>query len=67
MSLEEALQMEHQVCVHFSLHTDFPEGVRAVIFDKDNKPRWQPASLEQVTASKVEHFFTPIAPMIPFV
>jgi len=36
---------------------DFLEGVRALIIDKDNAPRWNPGRLEDVTDAAVEAFF----------
>jgi enoyl-CoA hydratase len=39
---------------------DFYEGVRAVIVDKDNKPRWQPATLDAVSDAEVERHFAPL-------
>jgi enoyl-CoA hydratase/carnithine racemase len=36
---------------------DFLEGVRALIIDKDNAPRWRPDRLDQVTDEAVEAFF----------
>ena len=41
---------------------DFYEGVRAVIVDKDNKPRWQPAKLAEVSDVDVERHFAPLGP-----
>ena len=38
---------------------DFYEGVRAVIVDKDNAPRWRPATLADVSAAEVERYFAP--------
>ena len=40
---------------------DFYEGIRAVIVDKDQSPRWQPSSLEMVTAADIEPHFAPLA------
>jgi enoyl-CoA hydratase len=40
---------------------DFYEGVRAVIVDKDNKPRWRPPTLADVGEAEVEHHFAPLA------
>jgi enoyl-CoA hydratase len=39
---------------------DFYEGVRAVIVDKDNAPRWQPASLSEVSDAEIELHFAPL-------
>jgi enoyl-CoA hydratase len=41
---------------------DFQEGVRAVIIDKDNAPRWDPPTLEAVTAAYLDAFFVPFPP-----
>lgn len=38
---------------------DFVEGVRALIVDKDNQPRWNPRSLADVTDASVAAFFAP--------
>ena len=38
---------------------DFVEGVRALIFDKDNKPQWNPATLEEVSDAMIDTIFTP--------
>jgi enoyl-CoA hydratase/carnithine racemase len=39
---------------------DFYEGVRAVIVDKDNAPRWRPATLSEVSEAQVERHFAPL-------
>jgi enoyl-CoA hydratase len=41
--------------------SDFYEGVRAVIVDKDNAPRWQPAALAAVNEAAVERHFWALA------
>jgi enoyl-CoA hydratase len=39
---------------------EFYEGVRAMLIDKDQAPRWQPATLAEVSDSMVDAYFTPI-------
>jgi enoyl-CoA hydratase len=40
---------------------DLYEGIRAVIIDKDQAPRWRPATLAEVQARDVERHFAPLA------
>ena len=47
------------VAARVLLRPDFAEGVRAVIVDKDNAPRWNPATPEGVTDDLIEAIFAP--------
>lgn len=39
----------------------FIAGVKAALVRKDNKPKWNPCRLEDVTEESIEHFFQPFA------
>nr|CAD7587765.1 unnamed protein product [Timema genevievae] len=61
--LKECLCMEYRLVINMSLNHDhdFNEGVRAMLVDKDRKPRWIPATLEEVTTNMVDRHFKPLA------
>jgi enoyl-CoA hydratase len=60
--LEEALQLEYRMVQHVMAAHDFYEGVRAALVDKDQKPRWRPASLAGIDAAAAEAYFAPLGP-----
>ena len=37
-------------------------GVRALLIDKDQKPNWNPKTLEDCTPEKIQSYFEPIDP-----
>ena len=57
LSLAQVFQLELIVAVQCCAHGDFAEGVRALLIDKDNAPRWQPASLGEVSAAYLDEYF----------
>jgi enoyl-CoA hydratase len=57
---ETCMRAEFRIVSRVIQGHDFYEGVRAVIVDKDNKPRWQPATLDAVSAAEVERHFAPL-------
>jgi enoyl-CoA hydratase/carnithine racemase len=59
LPLADVFRLEYQVSLGCCVHADFSEGVRALLIDKDKKPRWQPATLDDVTAAHVDAHFIP--------
>jgi enoyl-CoA hydratase len=58
--VEESLDHEYRYAHRaVGLH-DFREGVRALIVDKDGKPHWRPAQLDDVRMSDVVALFAPL-------
>ncbi len=56
----EVMAMEYRLGGRIVRTHDFQEGVRAVIVDKDNSPKWSPATLEGVTDADLDALFAPL-------
>jgi enoyl-CoA hydratase len=59
-SFAEELKVEYRLGGRIVRTHDFQEGVRAVIVDKDNSPKWSPAAPEGVTDKMLDAFFAPL-------
>ena len=53
MSLAEVFRLEYRASLGCCAHKDFAEGIRALLIDKDRKPKWSPATLEEITPAFV--------------
>lgn len=56
-NLAQCLVMDYCLVGHFMHDHDFYEGVRALLIDKDKSPKWQPATLEEVSMEQVNNYF----------
>ena len=61
LEFEEAMATEYRIVSRILYGTEFYEGVRAAIIDKDQTPRWQPADLAEVNAADIARYFAPLA------
>ncbi|XP_021677950.2 3-hydroxyisobutyryl-CoA hydrolase-like protein 1, mitochondrial isoform X4 [Hevea brasiliensis] len=67
-TLDQCLVREYRMSlqgISKNISTDFCEGVRARMVDKDLAPKWNPPSLEQVSEDMVEHYFSPLSELEP--
>lgn len=55
------MRMEYRIGSRVLTRPDFAEGVRAVIVDKDNAPKWDPATPEGVTDALLDDIFAPLS------
>jgi enoyl-CoA hydratase len=60
LDFREAMRVEFRIVSRILDGRDFYEGVRAVLIDKDQKPNWQPATLDEVGGPVVEAYFAPL-------
>jgi enoyl-CoA hydratase len=57
MTLPECQMAELALTRTTMRHPDFAEGVRAMVVDKDRKPRWQPPRIEEVDPAVIAAVF----------
>ncbi len=57
LDFEACMRTEFRIVSRVIHGHDFYEGVRAVIVDKDNAPRWRPATLAEASDAEVERHF----------
>ena len=60
--LRDALAGEYRFTYRAMEHGDFLEGIRALIIDKDNAPRWRHPDHDAVTAAEVAALLAPLGP-----
>ena len=65
MDLADSFRMELTVATHCANNKDFHEGVRALLIDKDQQPRWLFDTVNDVPASLLEQMITPPWPENP--
>jgi len=58
--LEAALALEYRLTQHVMAAHDFYEGIRAALIDRDRKPQWRPATLDEVSDNMIDAYFAPI-------
>jgi enoyl-CoA hydratase len=59
-TFEDNMRQEFRIACRQVHSHDFQEGVRAVIVDKDNAPRWDPPTLAGVTDQMLDEVFAPL-------
>ena len=61
LDFEACLRTEFRIVSRVATGHDFYEGIRAVIVDKDQSPRWRPPTLAAVSDADVAGYFAPVA------
>ena len=58
MEIRDVFQMEYGITQgYMNHHTEFFEGVRALLIDKDKSPKWKHANVNEISQNEVNMFF----------
>ncbi len=58
LEFEQAMRLEYRLVRGFLEEEEFAEGVRAIVVERDRKPRWRYATVACVPEEAVDRFFT---------
>ena len=56
LSIKECFEMEYKIAAGFFNHTEFYEGVRALLIEKDKRPNWHFKHVNEIKSSDVDKF-----------
>lgn len=59
-SIEDAFSYELRMSAHCARSGEFQEGVRALLIDKDGRPKWKASSIAEISINDVKTYFEPI-------
>jgi len=59
LKFDECMKLEFRLVSRFLSSHDFAEGIRAVIIDKDQTPKWQPKTLAEIDEKEIAEYFKP--------
>ncbi|WP_299471775.1 enoyl-CoA hydratase/isomerase family protein [uncultured Roseibium sp.] len=57
LSFNECMKLEYRIVSRLLHGVDFFEGIRAVVIDKDQAPKWTPTQLGQVDSANLASYF----------
>ncbi len=57
-SFEQEMAREYILACNLTSHPDFKEGVRALLVDKDNQPKWAHSDVRDVTETQITELFS---------
>ncbi len=60
LDFDDCMRMEYRLTLRVLRGHDLYEGVRALLIDRDQHPRWQPDSLAAVTDPMIDAYFAPL-------
>lgn len=60
LDFEDCMILEYRLSQRVARGHDFPEGVRAILVDKDMSPKWAPSTLAEVTDKDMDGVFAPL-------
>jgi len=62
LSLAEVFRLEYCLSLSGTMQPDFAEGVRALLVDKDRRPRWRHAAIGEVPAGYLDRLLNACVP-----
>ncbi len=62
LSFNDNMRMEYRIVSRVMAGSEFGEGVRALLVDKDKSPNWQPSDLASIQPSEIEAYFASFDP-----
>jgi enoyl-CoA hydratase len=60
LDFDDCMKMEYRLTLRVLGAHDLYEGVRALLIDRDQQPRWDPDSLAGVTDEQIDSYFAPL-------
>jgi len=60
LDMHQCMQLEYRIVSRVLSGNEFYEGIRAAIIDKDNAPKWDPATIAAIDPDDIAGIFAPL-------